>query len=148
MPPAAQRAQDARLWLTKPDRTALEALQPGARCTFRRKRAWRRFSQSMKGSTSSRSMALDSRSEEAAQLLMRKGAAQRAALLKELFTTGGTGIEQPRYLRVSIGSSDMNERVYSYDDLPPGETDVDTAKFDLGSDRADVIPALKEIFGN
>jgi glucosylceramidase len=46
---------------------------------------------------------------------------------------------------VSIGASDMNERVFSYDDLPQGETDVDMAKFDLGPDRADVIPVLKEI---
>ncbi|MGC1162248.1 MAG: glycoside hydrolase family 30 beta sandwich domain-containing protein, partial [Candidatus Sulfotelmatobacter sp.] len=79
-----------------------------------------------------------------AQLLMRMGAAQRAALLKELFTTGDNGIGVS-YLRVSIGSSDMNERVFSYDDLSPGETDVEMAKFDLGPDRADVIPVLKEI---
>jgi O-glycosyl hydrolase len=58
-----------------------------------------------------------------AQLLMRMGAAPRTALLKELFTTGGgIGVS---YLRVSIGASDMNERVYSYDDLQPGETDVE-----------------------
>jgi glucosylceramidase len=79
-----------------------------------------------------------------AQLLMRMGAAQRTALLKELFTTGGDGIGVS-YLRVSIGASDMNERVYSYDDLPTGETDVEMAKFSLGPDRADVIPVLKEI---
>src|ERR1700723_1094492 len=79
-----------------------------------------------------------------AQLLMRMGAAQRTALLKELFTTGGDGIGVS-YLRVSIGASDMNERVYSYVDLPTGETDVEMAKFSLGPDRADVIPVLKEI---
>ncbi len=77
-------------------------------------------------------------------MLMRMGAAQRAAMLKELFTTGDNGIGVS-YLRVSIGSSDMNERVFSYDDLPPGETDVEMAKFDLGPDRADVIPVLKQI---
>ena len=71
-------------------------------------------------------------------------AAQRAALLKQLFTTGDNGIGVS-YLRVSIGSSDMNEHVYSYDDLPPGETDVEMVKFNLGADRAEVIPVLKEI---
>jgi glucosylceramidase len=75
---------------------------------------------------------------------MRMGAAQRKALLKDLFTTGGDGIGVS-YLRVSIGASDMNERVYSYDDLPAGETDAEMAKFSLGPDRADVIPVLKEI---
>jgi glucosylceramidase len=79
-----------------------------------------------------------------AQLLMRMGAAQRTALLKELFTTGGDGIGVS-YLRVSIGASDMNERVYSYDDLPIGETDAEMTKFSLGPDRADLIPVLKEI---
>src|ERR1039458_8915800 len=63
-----------------------------------------------------------------AELLMRMSAGPRTALLKQLFTTGGDGIGVS-YLRVSIGASDMNERVFSYDDLPPGETDVEMAKF-------------------
>ena len=33
----------------------------------------------------------------------------------------------------------------SYDDLPPGETDVDLAKFSLGPDQKDVVPIIKEI---
>ena len=49
------------------------------------------------------------------------------------------------YLRVSIGASDLNERVFSYDDLPAGQTDPEMAKFTLDVDRADVIPVLKEI---
>src|SRR5271170_7752385 len=140
----AERDQDARLWLTTPDRTALVALLPGA-LHFSSEAGQlpaltvddgQRF-QSIDGF----GFALTGGS---AQLLMRMGAAQRAALLKELFTTGATGIGVS-YLRVSIGASDMNERVFSYDDLPQGKTDVDMAKFDLGPDRADVIPVLKEI---
>ena len=49
------------------------------------------------------------------------------------------------YLRLSIGASDLNEHTFSYDDLPPGETDTAMKKFDLGPDRLDVIPVLKEI---
>ncbi len=79
-----------------------------------------------------------------AQLLMRMDPAQRGALLKELFATSGESIAVS-YLRVSIGSSDMNANVYSYDDLPEGQTDVEMAKFSLDPDRADVIPILKEI---
>jgi len=37
------------------------------------------------------------------------------------------------YLRVSIGSSDMNERVYSYDDVPAGETDAEMAEVQPGA---------------
>ena len=79
-----------------------------------------------------------------AQLLTRMQPGQRSSLLKELFSTQENGIGIS-YLRVSIGSSDMNDHVFSYDDLPEGQTDVDMAKFSLAPDRADVIPVLKEI---
>ena len=39
----------------------------------------------------------------------------------------------------------MNERVFTYDDMPAGETDPRMSRFDLGPDRADVIPVMKEI---
>jgi glucosylceramidase len=140
----AQQEREARMWLTTPDRTALVALQAAA-LHFSPKAGQlpvltvddAQHFQSIDGF----GFALTGGS---AQLLTRMGATQRAALLKELFTTGDSGIGVS-YLRVSIGSSDMNERVYSYDDLPPGETDVEMAKFDLEPDRADVIPVLKEI---
>jgi glucosylceramidase len=79
-----------------------------------------------------------------AQHLVRMDPAKRAALLKELFTTAGNGIGVS-YLRLTIGASDLNERVFTYDDLPEGETDPDMHRFDLGPDRADVIPVMKEI---
>jgi glucosylceramidase len=79
-----------------------------------------------------------------AQLLMRMEPAQRAVLLKELFTPKGNGIGVS-YLRVSIGSSDMNEHVYSYDDLAQGQTDEKLTRFSLAPDEVDVIPVLKEI---
>ena len=79
-----------------------------------------------------------------AQLLMRMDAAQRTALLKELFASQGNGIGVS-YLRLSIGASDMNDHVFSYDDLPEGQTDPEMSKFDLGQDRKDVVPVLKEI---
>src|SRR5208282_2560349 len=144
LPSSAQQEREARLWLTTPDRTAIVAPQASSL----------HFS-----SDAGQAPALTVDDEQhfqtmdgfgfaltggSAQLLMRMGAAPRAALLKELFTTDSDGIGVS-YLRLSIGASDMNERVFSYDDLPPGETDVEMAKFDLGPDRADVIPVLKEI---
>jgi glucosylceramidase len=140
----SSNAQQARLWLTTPDRAALVTPQASA-LQFSSEAGQlpvltvddAQHFQTMDGF----GFALTGGS---AQLLMRMGAAQRAALLKGLFTTGGDGMGVS-YLRVSIGASDMNERVYSYDDLPAGETDVEMAKFSLGPDRADVIPVLKEI---
>jgi len=79
-----------------------------------------------------------------AQHLAHMDAAKRAALLKELFAVDGKNIGIS-YLRISIGSSDLNDHVFSYDDLPAGETDPTLAKFDLAPDRAELIPVLKEI---
>lgn len=79
-----------------------------------------------------------------AQLIMHMDPAKRTALLQELFTDSGNHIGAS-YLRVSIGSSDMNDHVYSYDDLPEDQTDPDMAKFSLAPDQKDVIPVLKQI---
>ncbi|WP_243409492.1 glycoside hydrolase family 30 protein [Pontibacter virosus] len=79
-----------------------------------------------------------------AMLLNRMSAADRTKLLQELFSTEGTGIGV-NYLRLSIGASDLSNSVFSYNDLPAGQTDPNMNKFDLGPDRADLIPVLKEI---
>jgi glucosylceramidase len=79
-----------------------------------------------------------------AQHLIRMDAGSRTALLEELFAITGTNIGLS-YLRVSIGASDLNDHVFSYDDLPAGETDTKMNKFSLAPDRAEVIPVLKEI---
>jgi glucosylceramidase len=79
-----------------------------------------------------------------AQHLAHMDARKRASLLKELFAVdaGNIGIS---YLRISIGSSDLNDHVFSYDDLPGGGTDPQLAKFSLAPDGQDLIPVLKEI---
>lgn len=79
-----------------------------------------------------------------AELLMKMSQQARAGILRQVFASDGNNIGVS-YLRVSIGASDLNSFVFSYDDLPPGETDVELKKFDLGQDRKDVIPVLKEI---
>lgn len=79
-----------------------------------------------------------------AQLMMKMTPASRAALIKELFATNDKNIGIS-YLRVSIGASDLNEFVFSYDDLPAGETDPTLTKFNLAQDKKDVVPVLKEI---
>jgi glucosylceramidase len=71
-------------------------------------------------------------------------ATQRSEILKELFLTEGNGIGVS-YLRVSIGASDLDEFVFSYDDLPKGKTDPTLSKFNLSYDTLHLIPVLKEI---
>jgi glucosylceramidase len=142
--PVVSQAQKVTTWLTTPDGSSLFAQQPGKL----------RFTS---GKPSSAIIDVDDKQTfqsidgfgyaltgGSAQLLMRMTPDKRAALLHELFTTDGADIGVS-YLRVSIGSSDMNEHVFSYDDMPAGETDPTLAKFSLTPDRADVIPILKQI---
>jgi glucosylceramidase len=79
-----------------------------------------------------------------AQLLARMSREKRATILRELFGDDGENVGLS-YLRVSIGASDMNEGVYSYDDISEGQTDKELIHFSLAHDEADVIPILKEI---
>ena len=74
----------------------------------------------------------------------RLSAAQKSSLLQELFGNSETSIGIS-YLRVSIGASDLNAEVFSYDDMPAGQTDVNLTNFNLSKDTVDVIPLLKEI---
>ncbi|MBC8155182.1 MAG: glucosylceramidase [Bacteroidetes bacterium] len=79
-----------------------------------------------------------------AMLLQRMNAGARAALLTELFATDGNNIGVS-YLRISIGASDLDDRVFSYDDLPAGQTDTSLTRFSLAPDRQYLIPVLKQI---
>jgi glucosylceramidase len=145
-PPAllAQTKGRVDLWLTTSDRSSLLARQPTS-LRFRKGDAKssvidvddKQTYQSMDGF----GFALTGGS---AQLMMLMDAPRRSALLKELFGRGKDQIGVS-YLRVSIGSSDMNDHVFTYDDLPQGDTDPNLSKFNLGPDRDDVIPVLKEI---
>lgn len=142
LPSLAQK--DATLWLTKADRSALLAEQSPAPA----------FS-----SAAPTGQVIDVNSAKSyqtmdgfgfaltggsAMLIHHMSADKRAALLHNLFTTEGDGIGVS-YLRLSVGSSDMNAHVYSYDDLPEGQTDPNMEHFSLAPDEVDVIPVLKEI---
>lgn len=69
----------------------------------------------------------------------------RKTLLEELFGKKGSQISTS-YLRLAVAASDLNERAFSYNDLEDSlAVDLALEKFDLGPDRKDVIPILKEI---
>lgn len=79
-----------------------------------------------------------------AQVLNGMSAASRTALLQELFGTEGNSIGIS-YLRVSIGASDLDDHVFSYNDLPTGQTDTAMTQFSIAPDKTNLIPVLKEI---
>lgn len=132
------------VWLTRPDRSALCAKQPGilpsglpvpGRATInvnagRQYQVMDGFGFALTGSS--------------ADLIAKLAPATRDALLRELFLTdnGAVGIS---YLRISIGASDLSARIFSYDDLPVGETDLELDRFNLDVGDVQLIPVLKSI---
>lgn len=79
-----------------------------------------------------------------AALLAGMDAAQRATLLQAFFGRQNNGIGVS-YLRLSMGASDLDATVFSYNDLPTGQTDPTLAQFSLAKDQQYLIPVLKEI---
>ncbi|OXB24538.1 glucosylceramidase [Flavobacterium tructae] len=79
-----------------------------------------------------------------AQAILKLDKAKKETLLQELFSNKKNAIGLS-YLRISIGASDLNERVFSYDDRPEGQTDLRLEHFNLGPDLQDMVPLLKEI---
>lgn len=77
-------------------------------------------------------------------VINKMGATEKSNLLNELFGNGDNSISVS-YLRISIGASDLNSAVFSYDDMPAGQTDTALANFSLDPDRTDLIPLLKQI---
>ena len=65
-------------------------------------------------------------------------------MLEELFGNAPTSLKIS-YLRISVGASDLDAEVFSYNDLPAGQTDVNLQKFNLSKDTVHLIPLLKEI---
>lgn len=142
--PEVKTGPEVSIWLTYPDRTFLfSKVTP---LSFRSASA---SDIVLKVDTTQRFQEIDgfgySLTGGSAMLLNKElSASARAEILKELFTTEENGIGVS-YLRVSIGASDLDERVFSYNDLPAGETDVDLVNFSLDPDRENLIPVLKEI---
>jgi glucosylceramidase len=79
-----------------------------------------------------------------AYVINRMSSAAKTALLQELFGSGSSSIGIS-YLRVNVGASDLSPTVYSYDDLPAGQTDPTLQNFSLAPDEADMIPVLLQI---
>lgn len=65
-------------------------------------------------------------------------------LLQQLFSTSDENIGIS-YLRISVGASDLSDSVFTYNDLPLGETDVELLQFSLAPELVHLIPVLKKI---
>lgn len=79
-----------------------------------------------------------------AQLINALPDSTKDKLLRELFTTDGDGLGIS-FLRISVGASDLDDHVFSYDDMPKGKTDVELKNFSIAEDEKHLIPVLKKI---
>ena len=79
-----------------------------------------------------------------AQVINQLGAAAKKDLLQELFGQNTNSISL-NYMRLSIGASDLDASVFSYNDIPSNQTDINLDKFSISPDMIYLIPLLKEI---
>lgn len=79
-----------------------------------------------------------------AMLISQMEATAKNNLLNELFGSGDGKIAIS-YIRLSIGASDLDATVFSYNDLPAGQTDINQDHFSIAPDKVHLIPVLKSI---
>ena len=136
---------DVDFWLTKPDQSSLLQKQSGVISFMSAATAG---SPSIDVDSSTAFQSIDgfgyTLTGSSAYLINKMAATAKASLLNELFgsATESIGVS---YLRISIGASDLSPTVFTYDDMPAGQTDPTLANFSFGPDETDLIPLLKEI---
>lgn len=82
--------------------------------------------------------------DSAASVLSGLSPEVRDATMRDLFDpTEGIGVS---FLRQVVGSSDFaaTEQHYTYDDMPPGETDFPLEHFSIAHDEAQILPLLRQ----
>jgi glucosylceramidase len=80
-----------------------------------------------------------------AEHLIKMSKGERGKILREMFAADGNNVGFS-YIRLTLGASDLNSFVFSYDDLPEGMTeDFELKHFSLSQDLKDVVPVMKEV---
>jgi glucosylceramidase len=142
--PAKLRELNVEVWLTRPDQSALFNKQSG----YLPVDVVTRNSTAITVTPTKGYQTMDgfgfALTGGSADLINKLPQGKRDDLLQELFSTAGSGIGLT-YLRIAIGASDLSRVSYSYDDLLPGETDLDLERFNLAAGDIQVVPLLKAI---
>ncbi|MHA6757199.1 RICIN domain-containing protein [Streptacidiphilus sp. PAMC 29251] len=67
---------------------------------------------------------------------------QRNTIMSKLFDpNSGIGLD---FLRQPVGASDFARSVYSYDDMPSGQSDPSLSNFSIAHDNAYILPVLQQ----
>lgn len=141
-PPTNQ--SDIDFYLTKPDQTAL--LQKQNYPILFKENGSGSLNIEVDGSTTYQTV--DgfgfTLTDGSAQLITSLPEGIQTELLNELFGDKDNAISIS-YLRLSIGASDLSQSVYTYDDMPQGQEDLNLEHFNLRKDKSQVIPLMKKI---
>ncbi|WP_109126194.1 glycoside hydrolase family 30 beta sandwich domain-containing protein [Dyella sp. C11] len=70
---------------------------------------------------------------------------QRNALMKELY--GAPPNLNLNMMRIPLGASDFSLKLYTFDDVPAGETDLELVHFNVTPNMPDVLPAVRQALG-
>jgi len=143
-PPPSSGSGQVAFWLTNPDKTVLFKKQS---TSLNFKEASNSYP-TIEIDTTQTYQSIDgfgfTLTGGSAYVISRMSTTARAELLNDLFAFDSTYIGIS-YLRLNLGASDLSANVYSYDDLPSGQTDPTLANFSLAPDQTYYLPVLKEI---
>lgn len=74
--------------------------------------------------------------------LSRMTQAERDAFLTDIYSKDGLNLS---VARLTVGVSDYSKDIYTYDDMPAGETDEELKHFSIDRDREYVLPMVKQV---
>ena len=137
--------QTAGLWITMPDKSVMLQEQP---VNISSNQSKNNNNIQLNINTGTTYQEMDgfgyTLSGGSAMHISKMSAPARAKFLQEIYSTGVNDLGSS-YIRISVGASDLDEKIFSYNDLPAGQTDVNIEKFDLGYDKQYLIPVLQQI---
>lgn len=134
--------RDIEVWLTKPNKTALLRHNVVALTFGSATNSY----PTITIDSSSRYQSMDgfgfALTGGSAYVINNLQAEMRESLIRELFSSD-SGCIGLSYIRISIGASDLDASVFSYDDMPAGQTDIELKNFSIAKDREALIPVIK-----
>jgi glucosylceramidase len=137
---AAAATTAVSAWETTADHSQLLAAQPGA--SFASGSGSASQTITVNPSTTYQSMTGFGASFTDSSAWLVANSPQRNAIMTKLFDPNqGIGLD---FLRQPIGASDFSRSMYSYDDMPSGQTDPNLANFSIAHDNAYIIPILQQ----
>src|ERR1700743_3874059 len=128
------------VWETTADQSQLLAPQAGA--TFNAGNGSASQTITVNPSTSYQSMTGFGASFTDSSAWLVANSPLRSQIMTKLFSpTSGIGLD---FLRQPVGASDFSQSLFSYDDLPSGQTAPTLTKFSVAHDNAYILPVLKQ----